>query len=65
MEYFISSLLLMITIIGIPLGFTTMQCIITLWPFGSHIVDKPQDDGCLRLQARGGQILKPYKIFEY
>ena len=49
-EYFISSLLLMITIIGIPFGIATMRLgILALWPFGSHVVDQPQDTGCLSL----------------
>jgi uncharacterized membrane protein YccF (DUF307 family) len=49
-EYFVSSLLLMITIIGIPFGIATMRLgILALWPFGSHIVDKPQDGGCLNM----------------
>ena len=49
-EYFISSLLLMITIIGIPFGIATMRLgILALWPFGSHIVDKPRDSGCLNM----------------
>ena len=43
-EYFVSSLLLMITIIGIPFGIATMRLgILALWPFGSHIVEQPQD----------------------
>ena len=47
-EYFVSSLLMMITIIGIPFGIATMKLgILALWPFGSHVVDKDQDDGCL------------------
>ena len=49
-EYFISSLLLMITIIGIPFGIATLRLgILALWPFGSHVVDQPQDGGCLSL----------------
>ena len=49
-EYFVSSLLLMITIIGIPFGIATMRLgILALWPFGSHVVDQPQDGGCLSL----------------
>ena len=49
-EYFVSSLLLMITIIGIPFGIATLRLgILALWPFGSHIVDQPQDGGCLSL----------------
>ena len=47
-EYFVSSLLLMITIIGIPFGIATLRLgILALLPFGSHIVDQPQDGGCL------------------
>ena len=49
-EYFVSSLLLMITIIGIPFGIATIRLgILALWPFGSHVVDQPQDGGCLSL----------------
>ena len=49
-EYFVSSLLLMITIIGIPFGIATLRLgILALWPFGSHVVDQPQDGGCLSL----------------
>ena len=49
-EYFVSSLLLMITIIGIPFGIATLRLgILALLPFGSHIVDQPQDGGCLSL----------------
>ena len=40
----------MITVIGIPFGIDTMRLgILALWPFGSHIVDKPQDGGCLNM----------------
>lgn len=40
-EYFIASLVLMITIVGIPFGIANMRLgILALWPFGSHIVDK-------------------------
>lgn len=47
-EYFISSLLLMLTIIGIPFGLQTMKLgVLALWPFGSRVVDKPQASGCL------------------
>lgn len=49
-EYFVSSLVLMITIVGIPFGIATMRlAVLTLWPFGSHIVDKPESNGCLNL----------------
>ena len=46
-EYFVSSLLLMI---GIPFGIATLRLgILALWPFGSHVVEQPQDGGCLSL----------------
>lgn len=38
LEYFIASLLLMITIIGIPFGLQTMKLAeLALWPFGKNI----------------------------
>lgn len=47
-EYFIASLIMMITIVGIPFGVATWRLgILALWPFGSHIVDKPMGSGCL------------------
>lgn len=49
-EYFISSLLMMITIVGIPFGIATMRLgILALWPFGSHIQNNPASVGCLSL----------------
>lgn len=49
-EYFISSLLLMITIIGIPFGLQTMKLgILALWPFGSTVVDNGNSGGCLSI----------------
>ena len=40
-EYFISSIALFITIIGIPFGLQTLKLgILALWPFGSQIVHK-------------------------
>lgn len=48
LEYFISSIGLFITIIGIPFGIQTLKLgILALWPFGSQIVDIPQSNGCL------------------
>lgn len=48
LEYFISSIGLLITIIGIPFGIQTLKLgILALWPFGSQIVDIPQSNGCL------------------
>lgn len=50
LEYFTSSLVLMITIIGIPFGLATMKLgILALWPFGSHVVDRPQSSGCVNV----------------
>ena len=47
-EYFISSLLLMVTIIGIPFGIQTMKlALFALWPFGSRVVDTDSSSGCL------------------
>jgi uncharacterized membrane protein YccF (DUF307 family) len=49
-EYFISSLLLMITIIGIPFGFQTLKlAALALWPFGSKVKDAGNSGGCLLL----------------
>ena len=37
-EYFIASILLMITIIGIPFGIQTLKlAMLTLWPFGKEV----------------------------
>ena len=47
-EYLISSLILMITIIGIPFGLQTLKlAILALWPFGSRVVDEGNSGGCL------------------
>jgi len=47
-EYFVASLLLMITIIGIPFGIQTMKLgILALWPFGSEVRSTPAAGGCL------------------
>jgi len=47
-EYMISSLLLMVTIIGIPFGIQTLKlAILALWPFGSEIRLIPGRSGCL------------------
>lgn len=47
-EYFISSILLMITIIGIPFGIQTLKLAsLALWPFGRTTVVKEQSSGCL------------------
>lgn len=48
-EYFISSVLLMITIIGIPFGLQTMKLgIVALWPFGTEVKrTRSTSSGCL------------------
>ncbi len=47
-EYAVSSLVMMITIIGIPFGLQTLKLAkVALWPFGTEIVDKGWPSGCL------------------
>lgn len=47
-EYAVSSLVMMITIIGIPFGLQTMKlAVVALWPFGTEIVDDGWPSGCL------------------
>ena len=64
-EYFVSSLLMMVTIIGIPFGFATLKLgVLALWPFGSHVVSKPQDSGCLStiLDCTDSSRLRPAAV---
>ena len=47
-EYLISSLLLMVTIVGIPFGIQTLKLsIVALWPFGTEIRLRHSNSGCL------------------
>ncbi|MDE6578470.1 MAG: YccF domain-containing protein [Muribaculaceae bacterium] len=47
-EYAVSSLLMMITIVGIPFGLQTLKlAVVALWPFGTKIVDGNWPSGCL------------------
>jgi len=47
-EYCIASLLLMITIVGIPFGIQTMKiAALALWPFGSRVEDGENSSSCL------------------
>lgn len=47
-EYAISSILMMITIIGIPFGLQTMKlAAVAIWPFGTNIVSSGWPSGCL------------------
>lgn len=49
-EYFLASLVLMITIIGIPFGLQTLKLgILVLWPFGKTVTDSGGSSGCLCL----------------
>lgn len=49
-EYLISSLVLMITIIGIPFGIQTLKLsILALWPFGREVRTTDSAGGCLSI----------------
>ena len=49
-EYLISSLLLMVTIIGIPFGLQTLKlALLALWPFGNTVTDNGNSGGCLSI----------------
>ncbi|MRS05488.1 hypothetical protein EG832_20075, partial [bacterium] len=47
-EYFIGSILLMITIVGIPFGIQTLKmAALALWPFGRDTRVQSRASGCL------------------
>ena len=47
-EYFVASLILMITIIGIPFGIQTFKLgLVALWPFGTDVRESETSSGCL------------------
>ena len=47
-EYVISSVAMMVTIIGIPFGLQTLKlAVLALWPFGSEVRARPGNPGCL------------------
>lgn len=47
-EYAISSVAMMLTIIGIPFGLQTLKlAMLALWPFGANISDEGWPSGCL------------------
>lgn len=49
-EYLISSLLMMVTIIGIPFGVQTLKmAALALMPFGKEVRSHPDAGGCLSL----------------
>lgn len=49
-EYLVSSLLLMCTIIGIPFGLQTLKLAgLALWPFGKEVRSTESDGGCVSI----------------
>lgn len=47
-EYAISSVIMMITIVGIPFGLQTLKlAVVALWPFGTDVTDESWPSGCL------------------
>jgi len=47
-EYLVASILMMVTIIGIPFGLQTLKLArLALWPFGSTVTDNGNSGGCL------------------
>lgn len=47
-EYFIGSLILMVTVIGIPFGLQTLKMsYLSIWPFGRTSVVTDRSSGCL------------------
>jgi len=48
LEYLVSSIVLIVSIIGIPFGLQTLKLAgLALWPFGSEVRNKQGDVGCL------------------
>ena len=51
-EYLISSLLMMLTIIGIPFGMQTLKLAgLALWPFGKEVRSGNRSGGCLYISG--------------
>jgi uncharacterized membrane protein YccF (DUF307 family) len=49
-EYFIGSIILMITIVGIPFGLQTLKMAsMSIWPFGRDTVVHERASGCLHI----------------
>lgn len=47
-EYAVSSVLMMLTIVGIPFGLQTMKlALVALWPFGTSVSRDSWPSGCL------------------
>ncbi|NDV81000.1 YccF domain-containing protein [Bacteroides sp. 51] len=50
LEYVVASLLMMVTIIGIPFGIQTFKmAFLALMPFGKEVQTTPQSGGCLNI----------------
>jgi len=48
LEYLISSILMMVTIVGIPFGIQTLKMAgLALWPFGKKVITHDRSNGCL------------------
>ena len=48
LEYLIASILLFITIVGIPFGLQTLKLsVLAIWPFGAEIKNKESATGCV------------------
>lgn len=47
--YILSSVVMMLTIIGIPFGIQTIKLgLLALWPFGAEVITRPES-GCLNI----------------
>lgn len=47
-EYVLASVVMMITVIGIPFGIQSLKLAeVALWPFGKRVVHKESSSGCL------------------
>ncbi len=47
-EYFAASIVLFVTIIGIPFGLQTIKLgVLAIWPFGNEVVQTDRTSGCL------------------
>ena len=50
LEYFVASILLFVSIIGIPFAFQTFKLgVLALWPFGKDTVPTENTSGCLSM----------------
>ena len=70
-EYIIASLLLMVTIIGIPFGLQTLKLsVLALCPFGMQVRSCPGGEGCLSCFDEytldiGGRYLDKFVSFSF